>query len=297
VSVTWLATLFFIALAAVAAGRGLARLGLSLAFSLSALATPYLHPEPPPLLRSLMALAASVALMRTVDLLLPRTTPSVGARIAHVVSIADSFHLRRRKPSLDLGSVVRALGFAALAAAGYHLAFGVADGVAPLAQHLALRWLGGALFCYAALDAAFAMVTGLYLAAGYDPGTLHRDPALARSIRELWGVRWSLLVSGWLGARVFRPLARKGHGGLGLAVSFFLSAALHAYVADAALGLRWGAVVGAFFVVQGLFAWLERPLRVARWPAWAGHAWTIAVMLGTSPLFSEATLRVVGAPL
>jgi hypothetical protein len=47
----------------------------------------------------------------------------------------------------------------------------------------------------------------------------------------------------------------------------------------------------SYFVVQGAFAWLEGPLGVETWPRPAAHAWTIAAMAGTSPLFVEPALQ------
>jgi hypothetical protein len=88
-------------------------------------------------------------------------------------------------------------------------------------------------------------------------------------------------------------MTRLGHPILGMVLAFLFSAVLHVYVALPALGAKWAAVVGAYFLVQGFLALLEGPLHVARWRPWLGHAWVLVVMGGTSPLFCEAFLRVV----
>jgi len=49
----------------------------------------------------------------------------------------------------------------------------------------------------------------------------------------------------------------------------------------------------AYFVVQGVAVALETRLGVARWPRACRRAWTLVIVVGTSPLFVEPCLRVV----
>ena len=142
-------------------------------------------------------------------------------------------------------------------------------------------------------DVAYGAITLLARLVGLSFPAIHRDPILSRSVREFWGRRWNRVVSGWLDARFHRPMARLGHPFVGMAFAFAFSAALHAYATHPALGSRWAVIVGAYFLLQGALAFVEGPLRVARWRPAAGHAWVILVMGGLSPLFCEPFLQVV----
>jgi hypothetical protein len=291
--VSWILPIVFVVLSAMLATGGRTRRAVALALAVAALCAPYLHPDQTKLVRGIVSLAAVGTFIRGSDLVFRRQPTPLWRRLVHVLSVPDSFGVRPAKRVIAWGSLARAAIFAALAALGVWLALGVAPSIASASARQATRWLGGLVCAYSFLDAAVAIVTVGYRAAGWNPGVMHSDPILARSIREFWGLRWNRVVSAWLGARVFRPLARRGHATLGLALSFVTSAALHWYVADPALGARWAAIVATFFLIQGFFAWLEGPLRVARWRPGAAHTWTVTILVGSSPLFCEAFLQVL----
>jgi len=60
------------------------------------------------------------------------------------------------------------------------------------------------------------------------------------------------------------------------------------------IGLVPALMMLGFFVVQGLVVVLERVLRVPKWPRPAGHAWVVATMLASSPLFVLPLLQCLG---
>jgi hypothetical protein len=234
-----------------------------------------------------------VALLRGTDLVLLRRATTTRERVVHALLVTDSFQLRPVQRGLDRRMATRAVLFLALLEVGRRIAFDLAPHLPEGAPRLAVRWLGVLVFVYALTDAAYAVVALLHRAAGYASPMIHRDPVLSRSVREFWGNRWNRIVGGWLRAYIYRPLARRGQAGLGMLLAFVASALIHLYVALPALGTEQALIVAAFFVVQGVFALVEGPLRVASWPPWAGHTWTLTAMIATSPLFVEPLLRVI----
>jgi hypothetical protein len=50
----------------------------------------------------------------------------------------------------------------------------------------------------------------------------------------------------------------------------------------------------AFFVGQAVIIGMERVLKVRTWRPWVAHVWTIAWMVGLSPMFSEPGMRAIG---
>ncbi len=134
----------------------------------------------------------------------------------------------------------------------------------------------------------------LYRGLGKELLPLHRSPGAARSVTEFWGSRWNLTVTNWFRQHIFTPLARAGRPKAGMALAFAASAVMHAYIALVAAGLLMAGIMLAYFLVQGALALIERPLGVPRWSPVAGHAWTVALMTATSPMFTEPFLRCVG---
>jgi hypothetical protein len=49
-----------------------------------------------------------------------------------------------------------------------------------------------------------------------------------------------------------------------------------------------------FFLLQGTLVLVESLLGATKWRPLAAHLWTVAWMAGTSPLFTEPLLRVMG---
>lgn len=242
---------------------------------------------PNALLRGLCALLGGVGLLRVVDLVRSREPWSAWRRVLHVLSFVDSRTLRPAPPHLDFRALGRALLWAALAAAGLY--------VAHSPQHL-VRWGGGLLFAYAVIESGYVVTGAAYRGVGLVAPRLHVWPVASLSIGELWGVRWARPVSAWLRETCFRPLARRGHPMLGLLLGFVLSGFGHAYPVLVALDLPMAALMLAFFLVQGIFVILEVRLGTSRWPRAARRAWTVTIMVTSSPLFVEPALRVLGCP-
>jgi hypothetical protein len=158
--------------------------------------------------------------------------------------------------------------------------------------HLVIRWLAGAVIAYSCTDAAYALLSSAFLAGGLQLGKLHDAPVLATSVAEFWGMRWNRIVSSWLRDNCFVPFARKRAPRIGLALAFFSSAALHAYLL-APIAWKYSAEWFAFFAANGALVILEIRIGVRRWPRAAARAWTILTMLAVSPLFVEPMMRVL----
>jgi hypothetical protein len=226
-----------------------------------------------------------------IDLVRSREPWSARRRIAHALSFIDSRLLRRERPRIDLGTLAVALVWGGVATLAL-------DAVRTLAPRCAVNplWLrlgGGLVFVYAAIDAGYAMVRAGYRAVGFVTPPLHIWPLASMSVAELWGRRWARPVSHWLRETCFLPLARRGHPALGILLGFLVSAFGHAYPMLVALGPAMAAMMFGYFVVQGLLVVAETRLRIAKRPRAVRRAWTIVIMLATSPLFVVPCLRVV----
>ncbi len=270
------------------------RRALVLLPALSALAAPFAIPPEYPLWRAMDALAVIAAVVRGSDLVFLRRETTKMERFVHALLVTDSFTVRRTKPGFATGPAIRIVTFTALLLVGRAIAFDLAPHVEPEPLRLATRWLGGLVFAYSFTDAVYGGLPLLHKAFGFELPVVHRDPILSRSVREFWGNRWNRIIGAWLNTRFYRPLARRGAPVQGMALAFLASAIIHGYIAFPPLGTVQACVATGFFLVQGALALVEGPLGVATWPRWAAHAWTIGVMVASSPLFVEPFLRVVG---
>jgi hypothetical protein len=81
---------------------------------------------------------------------------------------------------------------------------------------------------------------------------------------------------------------------LGLLLGFVVSAFGHAYPVLVALDLSMAALMFAFFLVQGIVVLVESLLGTNRWSRPARRAWTVGIMVTSSPLFVEPALRALG---
>jgi hypothetical protein len=250
---------------------------------------------PIPLLRAFSALLGWVGMFRIVDTVRSREPWSASRRLLHVMSFVDSRTLRRAPPRLDPLALGRGLLWAALAAGALYVAVAVSPApLSPLSPHLLARWASGLVLAYAGVEAGYAFVFVTYRALGFVTPRLHVWPLASLSIAELWGARWARPVSTWLRETCFRPLARLGHPALGVVLGFVVSAIGHAYPVLVAIGLPMAAWMFAFFLGQGLFVVLEARLGAPRWPRAARRAWTVTLMIASSPVFVEPALRALG---
>jgi hypothetical protein len=285
----WMGPLYALLLQSVLAGAAalLARRAKPAALVLGAAAffgAPWLA-GPIVLLRGLSALVGFVGLLRIVDIVRSREPWSAWRRVLHVLSFVDSRTLRRAPPHLDFLALGRTLLWAALAAAGFY----VAHSPRPL-----VRWGGGLVLAYAVIESGYVFAGAAYRALGFVAPRLHVWPVASLSVGELWGVRWARPVSTWLRETCFRPLARRGHPMLGLLLGFVVSAIGHAYPVLVAMDLPTAAMMFAFFLVQGIVVIIEARLGASRWSRPARRAWTVTIMVASSPLFVEPALRVLG---
>ncbi len=144
------------------------------------------------------------------------------------------------------------------------------------------------------MEAADAAVRLPLRLAGVALRPLQASPIRSRSLGEFWGRRWNREVSRLLFRWCFRPLARRGHAGLGLAWAFTCSGLLHAISVLAALGWRDALTVQLFFMLHGALVAAERAMGIASWPRAAAHAWLVGVFAVTGPLFLDPALRLLG---
>jgi hypothetical protein len=253
---------------------------------------PWVAPVAWPALRTMLVLAAVVVTMRITEV--ARTEWSLARRVGHALSVMDPRRMHAVPRRLDLRGLGVWMAWSAVGAAGIVLVFR-ANLAAGSIVHWSIRWLGALVAAYAATEATYGgLLPALYRGLGRELPPLHRSPAAARSITEFWGSRWNLTVTNWFRQHLFTPLARAGRPKAGMALAFAASAVMHAYIALVAAGLLMAGIMLAYFLVQGALALIERPLGVPRWSPVAGHAWTVALMTTTSPMFTEPFLRCVG---
>jgi Membrane bound O-acyl transferase family len=270
---------------------GRVRRGLGVVLSLSAMGTAWLLPPRLQVLRCFSVLLTFVSLMRNVDLL--RVDWPLGRRLVHVLSIVDTRRLTPVPPGLDKDSLIAAVGWNALAWPVYYLVLPLASRFTG-AGYWAFRWSAALVFIYAVSAGAYPLGRLVYRAIGFTTPPLHVAPAAAKSVQEFWGERWNRIVSGWLGDTFFRPLARRRHPLIGALLAFIASALLHAYLIFVVAPVFWALVTLAFFVLQAFIIGAEKLLKIRTWRPWAAHAWTIAWMVGLSPMFSEPGMRAIG---
>jgi hypothetical protein len=272
---------------ALSAGPAPARRGASVALMLSCLHLPSIAPLPP-LSRALLACLGMLGLLKLLQLdFEPRWAGH--HPLWHGLSPFDVSKARRVPPAVD----ARLLGGIALHAALLALVVLALLHLPVQAGWLRSAWrlLLGAGLVYAAMEMATEGLRFAHRLAGIAVPPIQRTPILARGVGEFWSQRWNRPVSAWLHQYAFLPLAKRGRPLPALLAAFAVSAALHAWMYYAALGLRAALSVTAFFLLQAPIVLLETKLRVSRWPRPAAHAWTLSWLLLTSPLFVAPLLR------
>lgn len=284
------AALLFV-LSALLAGPTVARRAMAALAMACALAVPFCLTRQPIEVRGFVAFACTPGLLRATDLVTRRGSLSWQRRLVHLASPVDSFRLVAAPAAIAWRSVGRAIVMGALGGASAFVALVVAPGIAGIGGPV-VRGASSVVVAYAGVDLVYAALDVVYRAIGFSPGVLHDHPILSRSARELWGKRWARLISVWVDAHAFRPLARRGLPKVGLFAAFLLSALVHLYQTWPPLGLRGAAAVASYFLVQGLVVLVEGPLEVARWPSPLARAWTLVVVGLPGPLVGEAVLRI-----
>jgi D-alanyl-lipoteichoic acid acyltransferase DltB (MBOAT superfamily) len=142
---------------------------------------------------------------------------------------------------------------------------------------------------FALLDGVLALVVAAF---GRAVPPVNRAPYLATSLSDFWSRRWNSIINTLLREHVYRPFAGRG-AIVAMTWVFAASAALHAYLVGMLLGVWATLAWTVFFLVQALGMWLERRVRVRRWPKAWGHAWTLGWLLVLYPLFVEPLLMLL----
>jgi MBOAT membrane-bound O-acyltransferase family protein len=277
-------------LGALVATGSRAQRALGIGISLTGFAGPWLAPREHLLVRSTLAIFAFGGAMRATDLRTGRW--SLSERVGHALSIVDTRKLVRAETSLEVGALARLVGWEAVGVLSYWIVTRVGPDTSG-GLHWAIRWGGGLAFVYTVTEGAYCLLFATYRLAGFKPPALHRHPAASRSVQEFWGRRWNLTVSAWLGETFFRPLARRGRPVAGVLLAFLVSAVVHAYIWEVALGIGMAALMLAYFAIQGALVGLELALGVAEWRPLPARVWTLAWMIGVSPMFTEPVLKVL----
>ncbi|HET8671218.1 MAG TPA: MBOAT family protein, partial [Candidatus Saccharimonadales bacterium] len=217
---------------------------------------------------------------------------SYGARLWHVFGLVDTRQTTRVPPAIDSKALGKTIVYAVLAAIGLMVVTDLAPATYGIGYWL-LRWLGGALFFYSLADAVEGGVRTLYRAMGIFVPRQQIVPIVSRSVQEFWGKRWNRAVGAWLRTHCFLPFARRRLIRTGFVAAFCASAVFHAYFTWVSVGGVMALAMVIFFLIQGGFVLLELRTQVTRWHPILTHAWTVAAVLGCSPLFIEPLLRIL----
>ena len=157
-----------------------------------------------------------------------------------------------------------------------------------------LRLTAGVALLYGAGALVFEVSALCFRLAGYLLPLMHRTPIAARSVGEFWGQRWNIITSAWLRAFIFWPLARRRFAGVGVFCCFLVSGAFHAWPMLVGLGTVAALSTAVFFVFQGVVVLAESRLRIHTWPVAIARAWTLVILLASSPLYIDPGLRLFG---
>jgi hypothetical protein len=262
--------------------------------ALAGLAAPFVVPPEWVFARFVLALLTALVLGRSLDLALRDHSLSYRGRMWMFVALFDVRRVRRGPGGLDHRELAWLLVHAGLALVGW---FGTFEWAPQLVgwSYWSCRWAAGLLFCYGLMESVHSTLLILYRAVGIHHVRINVQPIVSTTLVEFWGRRWNRVVAGWLRDYAFWPLARRGHPKLGIAAAFAASTALHFWVSWPPLGVVGGLTMGSFFVAHGAALLLERRLAVVHWPRGGQRAWTVAVLVVTSPLFVEPMLQILGA--
>jgi hypothetical protein len=287
---SWVAAQLALAIAAaLLVGRSPgSRCAASLAV-LAAFAIPWIA-QGTPLERGALTFLAAVGAMKVVQVALAPDRWTWRLRLWHVLEPFDVRGVRRERPAISAALLGQALLYAALCAAGVAMLL-ASHGVDAIPRAV-LRILGAGCLAYGGAESVAALVSLGHLAFGLRVPPIHSIPILSRTVSEFWSRRWNRPVNAWLAEVVFRPIARRRRAAAALAAAFAVSALLHAWLA-APLGLVPAALVGSYFVVEGLVVIAERRMNVASWPEALARAWTLAAILAPLPLLAEPFLSAL----
>lgn len=134
-------------------------------------------------------------------------------------------------------------------------------------------WVGMVGIIFVLHFGTFHFISWCWRRAGVNAKPLMDWPILATSLSDFWGRRWNVAFRDLTHRFLFRPLASRLGGRLGLAVGFLASGIVHDVVISVPAGGGYG-LPTLYFVLQGAGLLLERA-----YPKIRGRALTMAVLL------------------
>ena len=245
--------------------------------------------------RAILALVGMFALMATITVAASATPQwSVGYRLLHLLFLGYPLRAGRIRPVLSLRIVGRLIVEGLVGGAAFLFLRHIAPAQHPPDAVIApWRLAAGIILLYALGEFLNDLIHFCFLASGAAMRPIQETPIAARSLRNFWGKRWNRPVSAWLHRFVFLPLARQHRPDLGLFCAYLVSGAVHAWAAGVALGAFAAFEMVMFFGLQGVFILAEDRLHVHAWPVPLARAWTLTILLATSPLIIGPYLRMV----
>jgi len=236
--------------------------------------------------RALQGLGGMAALFAAINVATSATMQwPVRHRLLQMVTAGYRMRAGHTRPVLSVRIIGRFILEALVGGAAFVCLWHIAHAQHPLDTVTTLgRLVAGIILLYALAEFLKDLIHFCFLASGTAMRPLHDTPVAACSLRDFWGKRWNHAVSDWFHRHIFLPLARQHRPDLGLLCAFLLSGVLHAWPTLLALG-TWAAFeMAVFFGLQGLFILAEDRLQVHAWPLPLARAWTLAILLATSPL-------------
>ena len=245
--------------------------------------------------RAIMALGGMAALVATINVAASATTQwPAGVRLLQMLTAGYRIRAGHTRPALSVRIIGRFVVEGLVGGAALLFLLHIAQAQHPPGAVIALcRLVAGIILLYTLAEFLKDFVHFCFLASGAAMRPIHNTPIAARSLRDFWGKRWNRAVSAWLRRFVFLPLARQRRPDLGLLCACLVSGVLHAWVALVALGAFAAFELAVFFGLQGVFILAEDRLYVHAWPVPLARAWTLAILLATSPLIICPYLRIV----
>ncbi len=243
--------------------------------------------------RAILAACGMMALMATITAATSATPQwSVRYRLLHLLSLGYPLRAGRIRPVLSRRIIGRFIVEGLVGGAAFLFLRHIAAAQQPLDAVIALgRLVAGIILFYAWAEFLNDLIHFCFLASGAAMRPIQDTPIAARSLRDFWGKRWNRPVSAWLHRFVFLPLARQHRPDLGLFCAYLFSGAIHAWVALVALDAFAAFEMVVFFGLQGVFILAEDRLHVHAWPVPLARAWTLTILLATSPLIICSYLR------
>jgi hypothetical protein len=245
--------------------------------------------------RAMLAIGGMFALMATITVAASATSQwSVWYRLLHLLSLGYPLRAGRILPVLSLRIIGRIIVEGLVGGAAFLFLRHIAAAQHPPDAVIALwRLVAGITLLYTLGEFLNDLIHFCFLASGAAMRPLQETPIAARSLRDFWGKRWNRPVSAWLHRFVFLPLVRQHRPDLGLICAYLVSGAVHAWVTLVTLGTFAAFGMAVFFGLQGVFILAEDRLHVHAWPVPLARAWTLTILLATSPLIIGPYLRMV----